>query len=494
MALKWKTKLALAGFAAACFIAGAVVSGALNLIPRGHAEDAASADLDALRRIGQGFSAVVQQVSPSVVNVRVSKKVKAGGEIFEGIPFDFPGGSPFGQFFGQPPGGGGEEFLEQGTGSGVIVTADGYIITNNHVVTGADEITVKTTDGKEYPAEVVGTDPQTDLAVIKIDAGGLTPAKLGDSDKVEVGEWVLAVGSPFGLNNTVTSGIISARGRANVGLADYEDFIQTDAAINPGNSGGPLVNLDGEVVGINTAIATRTGGYMGIGFAIPVNMAKSVMDQLIKTGKVVRGWLGVYIQPVTPELKDQFRLANTDGALIADVTAGGPAERAGVKRGDVIVAFGGKATKDPNQLRNMVAATKVGTDAELVVVREGKEKKLVVRVGELPAKENPLSRQSGPAAGGELGFGVTDLTPEARRQLDLPESQTGVVVTDVKQASDAYQKGLRRGDVIVEVNRTPVANEADFNRAVAGVGAGKQLLLLVITEGHTRYVSFTVGK
>jgi serine protease Do len=493
MAWNWKTKAGLAGLAAGCFIAGALVSGVFNLVPKSGAEENPSGDLDALRRIGQGFSGVVKQVSPSVVNIRVSKTVKSSESTMGGMPFDFFGGNPFEQFFDTPRGGG-EDYLEQGTGSGVIVSPDGYILTNNHVVEGADDITVKTTDGKEFKAKVVGTDPHTDLAVIKVEAAGLTAAKLGDSDKIEVGEWVLAIGSPFDLSNSVTSGIISARGRANVGLADYEDFIQTDAAINPGNSGGPLVNLDGEVIGINSAIATRTGGYMGIGFAIPVNMAKNVMDQLIKTGKVTRGWLGVYIQPVTPEFQKQFGLKSAEGALISDITAGGPSEKAGLKRGDVIVRFKGQPVKDTNQLRNAVAATKVGIDAEGVVIRDGKEKTFAVKVGELPEKDTASGGQLGEGFGGDLGFDVQNLTPEIRQRLGVPEGQGGVVVMDVKQAGDAYQKGLRRGDVIVEVNRTPISSVADYNRVIGGVKAGDQVLLVVITEGHTRYVSFTVGK
>ena len=251
----------------------------------------------------------------------------------------------------------GGDYLERGSGSGVIVSADGYILTNNHVISGVDEITVVMADGEQYDAEVVGSDPQSDVAVIKVDAKDLPAAKLGDSDAIEVGEWVLAVGNPFELQNTVTAGIISARGRSGISpmsTSSYEDFIQTDAAINPGNSGGPLVNLDGEVIGINTAIATRTGGNIGIGFAIPINMAKQIMEQLIDTGKVTRGWLGVIIQNITPELKDEFGLKTTEGALVGDVDKDGPAKKAGVRRGDVIVEYRGEKVKDINQLRNLV--------------------------------------------------------------------------------------------------------------------------------------------
>jgi serine protease Do len=492
MSFNIKTKALLAMVALACFVAGAIVTGMLDLIPRGSAETQPSADLEALRRIGQGFSQVVKEVSPSVVNVRVSKEVKMQQHPpLGGSPFDFFGESPFGKFFEWPQG---EDFLQQGSGSGVIVSADGYILTNNHVIEGMDEITVVNANGDKYDAKVVGSDPRTDLAVIKVDGKDFPAAKLGDSDKIEVGEWVLAVGNPFELQNTVTAGIISARGRSNVGLADYEDFIQTDAAINPGNSGGPLVNLDGEVIGINTAIATRTGGSMGIGFAIPINMAKQVMAQLIKTGKVTRGWLGVYIQPVTPELKDQFKLKSAEGALVADVTQGGPAEKAGMKRGDVIVEYQGEKVKDTGHLRNMVAATEIGTEAEVKVVRDGREKGIRVKIGELPEEEAAIGRQFGGGPQRDVGFDVTNLTPALRKQLGLPETQKGVVVRDIKQTSDAFQNGLRQGDVIVEINRVPISGVSDFNNVMSRVKAGDEVLLLVITEGHTRYVTFEAEK
>jgi serine protease Do len=487
MSFDLKTKGVLVAVAVSCFVAGAVVTGILDLTPRGAAESEPSADLEALRRIGQGFSQVVKEVSPSVVNVRVSKEVKVRGPSGGGSPFDFFGHSPFGDFFEWPEG---EDFLQRGSGSGVIVSKDGYILTNNHVIAEADEITVVYGEGNRYDAKVVGADPRTDLAVIKIEGKDFPAAKLGDSDKIEVGEWVLAVGNPFELQNTVTAGIISARGRSNVGLADYEDFIQTDAAVNPGNSGGPLVNLDGEVIGINTAIATQTGGNMGIGFAIPINMAKTVMADLIKSGKVTRGWLGVYIQPVTPELKNKFKLASADGALVADVTGGGPAEKAGLKRGDVIVEYRGEAIKDTNHLRRLVAATEVGATADVKVMRDGRAKTVKVKVGELPDEEAAIGRQFGEGPEHDVGFTVGNLTPPWRNRLGLPDNQEGVVVRDVKKTSDAYQKGLREGDVVVEVNRTPVSSVGDFNAVISRVEAGEEVLLLIITEGHTRYVTF----
>ncbi len=495
MGFKLKTKAALLAVAVSCFLAGAIVTGTLDLTPWSRAESQTSSDLEALRRIGQGFSDVVKQVSPSVVNVRVSYPVKERPEAphpqFFGSPWDFFGEGPFEKFFEWPEG---EEVPRQSAGSGVILSEDGYVLTNNHVVAGADEITVTTSEGEEYEAEVVGTDPRTDLAVIKIKGKGLPAAKLGDSDQVEVGEWVLAVGNPFQLQNTVTAGIISARGRSNVGLAEYEDFIQTDAAVNPGNSGGALVNLEGEVIGITSAIATRTGIFQGVGFAIPINMAKQIMEQLIKTGKVTRGWLGIYIQQVTPELKEQFRLKSTEGALVADVSEGGPAAKAGMKRGDVIVAYRGEKIKDPNNLRNLVAATDVGVVADVKVVRDGKEKTLRVKIGELPEETAAVERPFGRDVEKDLGFTVSNLTPSIRRQLELPEDQEGVVVRSVKQASDAYENGLRKGDVVIEVNRKTISDVGDFNRAVSGLSAGDQVLLVVITEGHTRYVTFELGK
>jgi serine protease Do len=491
MSFDAKTKGTLLAVAVGCFAAGAVVTGFLDLTPWSSAESNPSADLEALRRIGQGFSQVVEEVSPSVVNLRVSMKVKRRHPSFHGTPFDFFGGDQFDQFFEGPPQ---EDRLERGSASGVLVSSDGYILTNNHVVAEADEITVVTADGERYEATVVGTDYRTDLAVIKIEGKNFPAAKLGDSSQLEVGEWVLAVGNPFELQNTVTAGIVSARGRSNVGLAEYEDFIQTDAAINPGNSGGPLVNLDAEVVGINTAIATRTGGSMGIGFAIPINMAKQVMDELIKTGKVTRGWLGVYIQPVTADFQEQFGLKSTAGALVADVTVGGPAEKAGLKRGDVIVRYQGEAIEDTKHLRNLVADTKIGINAEVGVIRNGKEKKLRVKIGELPDEAAAAGRQLGGGFEEDVGFEVKNLTPSLRRQLGLAEGQEGVVVVNLKQVSDAYQQGLRQGDVIVELNRQEITDVSDFNRALGGLGPGDAVLAVVITAGHTRYLSFEVGE
>jgi serine protease Do len=489
MAFNIKTKLSLTAVALAAFVAGVAVSGTLNITPRLSADDGAG-DLEMPRNIDTGFSAIAKEVSPSVVNVSVSRTVKNS---FHG--FDFFGKSPFDDFFGfQVPKD--EEFLVEGAGSGVIVSADGYILTNNHVVEGAEEITVRTYDGEVYDGELIGTDPRTDLAVVKVDGGKLPVAELGNSDEIQVGEWVLAIGNPFRLSGTVTHGIVSAKGRANVGLADYEDFIQTDAAINPGNSGGALVNLDGEVIGINTAIASRTGVYSGVGFAIPINMAKEIMGQLIKTGKVTRGWLGLYIQPITPELKEQFDLPSEDGALVSEVVEGGPSDKAGLKRGDVVVEFDGKRIKDTNQLRMMAAGTEVGTKVKLKVVRDGREKAFDVKIGELPEEDAGSvfePRSSDQKIADKMGFAVSELTGNTSEQLGLEPGTAGVVVDSIRQSSDAYQNGLRQGDVVVEVNGEPVNNVSDYQAKVSGLGEGDKVLLLVITGGHTRYVTFEVG-
>jgi serine protease Do len=489
MAFNVKTKLGLGALALAAFIAGVAVSGTLNITPLLSADESAG-DLEALRNIGTGFSAIAKEVSPSVVNVSVSRTIKNS---FHG--FDFFGGGPFEDFFGFPAPKD-DEYLIEGAGSGVIVSKDGYILTNNHVVESAEEITVRTYDGKEYDGELIGTDPRTDLAVIKVDGNNLPAAELGNSDEIEVGEWVLAIGNPFQLSHTVTAGIVSAKGRANVGLADYEDFIQTDAAINPGNSGGALVNLEGEVIGINTAIATRTGVYSGVGFAIPINMAKAIMEQLIKTGKVTRGWLGLYIQPITPELKEQFDLPNEDGALVSEVVKGGPSEKAGLERGDVVIEFNGTHIRDSNQLRMMAAGTEIGTKVKVKVIRDGREKVFTVKIGELPEEDvggvfEPRSSEQ--KMSDKMGFSVKNLNDAAREQLGLEPGTKGVVVDSVKQTSDAYQNGLRRGDVIVEVDGEPVNDVNDYEANVLGLDEGDKVLLLVITGGHTRYVTFEIG-
>ena len=364
---------------------------------------------------------------------------------------------------------------EQGAGSGVIVSADGYIITNNHVVEQATELQVQLSDKRKFTGQVVGTDPKTDLALIKIDADNLPAATWGNSSQLEVGEIVLAIGNPFGLNQTVTMGIVSAVGRANVGIVDYEDFIQTDAAINPGNSGGALVNLQGELIGINTAIFSRSGGYMGIGFAIPSNMAKSVATSLREHGKVVRGWLGVSIQELTPELAEQFQVPDTQGVLVADVLKDGPAEKAGVKRGDIIREYDHQQVQDPRHLRSLVAETVPDTRVTIQVLREGHDKELTLSIGELP-KDLASAGSSGLTEGNHALAGIT-VEP-------MPSGEPGILVTNVASRSPAERAGLRKNDILLEINREAIRNIDDFTRIARDLSP-KQSVLVLLKRGST---------
>ncbi|HEX9155265.1 MAG TPA: Do family serine endopeptidase, partial [Nitrospira sp.] len=404
--------------------------------------------------MAQGFSEIVKKVTPAVVNIAVT----GGGEGGRGRRPLPPGP------FGGPPGGGGEEppggelptpppmppgppgphgRPDQSAGSGVILDPNGYIVTNNHVVEGATQITVTLSDRREFAAKIIGTDPKTDLAVIKIEAKDLPSVRWAEYEKLQVGDLVLAIGSPFGLSSTVTLGIISALGRGNVGIADYEDFIQTDAAINPGNSGGALVNMNGDLIGINTAIFSRTGGSEGIGFAIPSSIALDIVESLQKTGKVVRGWMGVAIQEITPALAKSFKLPEQrKGVLISDVNENGPSHAAGVKRGDVVIAFNGKEVQSVSQLRNLVARTVVGKDAQVKVLRDGKEQTLTVKVAERPSDEMLAKKEAAPPKEqGETvkppdnvlaSLRVQALDNATMSQLNIPSKTTGVVVTSVE--------------------------------------------------------------
>jgi serine protease Do len=379
---------------------------------------------------------------------------------------------------------------QHGIGSGVIVTKDGYILTNNHVVENADEVRVGLQDGREFTAKVVGRDPKSEVAVIKIDANDLPTIPLADSDNVEVGDVVLAVGNPFGIGQTVTTGIVSATGRGGTLGLDYEDFIQTDAAINPGNSGGALVDLEGRLVGINTAILSRSGGNMGIGFAIPTNLAKDVMESLIEHGKVTRGYLGVMIQDLTPTLAEQFDLkAGTKGALIGDVTANSPAQIAGLKSGDVILEFDGKAVNNSRQLKLQVARTEPGHTVPVKVLRNGKEQVLEVKVKELPGSEQLARSGATPSDEGTLkGVTVSDLDPNTRQQFQVPASMKGgVVITDVEPDSAAAEAGLRPGDVILEINRQTVKS-ADQAVQLSENSKDNRTLLRVWRDGGSRFV------
>jgi serine protease Do len=373
-------------------------------------------------------------------------------------------------------------------GSGVIVDPRGYILTANHVIQGADEIKVTLSDKREFKGKIVGSDAMTDIGIIKIDAESLPTIKWGDSDTLRVGETVLAIGSPYGLSQTVTMGIVSAVGRANVGIADYEDFIQTDAAINPGNSGGALVNVKGELVGINTAIFSTSGGYQGIGFAVPTNMAKTVMESLITKGKVTRGWLGVTIQGLTPDLAKQFNLKEEKGVLVGDVVEGGPAEKAGLQRGDVIVEFEGKKIEEPTQLRNMVANTPPNKEISLKIIRENTTEIKKATISELPAD----MQKSLKAEYNNLlnGVSVQELTPEMSGKLRLPKKLKGVIVSDVDEDSPAAMM-LLQGDVIQEINRQKITTVMEYEKVVSRIKPGSDILLLVFRGGSSLFITLS---
>ena len=434
------------------------------------------------------FISVAKLAKASVVNISSSQKSAQSGEAplnpFFNDPF-------FRRFFGEEerrlpvP----KERREQGLGSGVIVSAEGHIITNNHVVEKADEIKVLLPDKRTFKAKVIGTDPKTDVAVIKIDATNLPVLSWGDSGQLQVGELVLAVGNPFGLNQTVTMGIISAVGRAHMGIVDYEDFIQTDAAINPGNSGGALVNLQGQLIGINSAIFSRTGGNMGIGFAIPSNMAKSVMNSLIKYGKVVRGWLGVSIQEINQDLAKEFGATDTSGALVADVMEDSPAAKAKLQRGDIITAYNGIAIKDPTHLRSMVADTAPETTVTVTVLRDKHTKDVKMTVGELP-KEMAQASRSDPGTGhGDHALAGVTVEALSDRQGRQGRKETGVVVSEVEPDSAADEAGLKAGDVIREINRKPVRTVQDFERLANDLEPKSRVLLLITRGSATVFLS-----
>ena len=417
------------------------------------------------------FVSLVNKVGPAVVNVSTTQMRKTAEE----MPNPFGGADPFNDFWqrffgGRMPRG---PQRQRGLGSGFIIDRDGTILTNYHVVDGAEKVVVTLSDGKSFDAKVLGRDQKTDIAIVKIDAGHELPvATIGDSDQLQVGEWVIAIGNPFGLDHTVTSGIVSAKGRQ-IGAGPYDSFIQTDASINPGNSGGPLLNMRGEVVGINTAIFSQSGGNIGIGFAIPSNLVKGLVPQLKDKGKVVRGYLGTVIQRITPELADTLGLKSPRGALVAETSKDGPAERAGIRAGDVIVEFNGKEVKDSTDLPLQVASVPPGKTVQMKILRDSKEMSLPITVGEMKENEVVASAEEG-----DFGLAVQTLTPDIADSLGLDRTD-GVVVTSVKPGSPADEAGLQKGDVITQINRRPVRNVAEYNREMGKTAKGKSLLLLV---------------
>jgi serine protease Do len=445
------------------------------------------------RELSNAFRSVARQTVPAVVFITAEKTVESRNPSARNNPFERFGEDFFERFFrwGLPEGQQPRE-RQQGAGSGFIISQDGLILTNHHVVGEADRVIVKLNDGREFTAKTIGTDPPSDVAVIKIDAKDLPVLLLGDSDTMEVGDWVIAAGNPFGLTESITVGVISAKGRSRLGIADFEDFIQTDAAINPGNSGGPLINLQGEAIGVNTAIASRSGGYMGIGFAIPSNMVKAVKDQLVTSGKVVRGYLGVRIQELTKALAQSLRIDTTEGILVADVSKGSPAAQAGLKRGDVILAFNGRPTHDPGQLRNLAAMTAPSTKVPLQILRNNKKQEITVELGELPREQTAARTGEEAQPPAQLGFNVQNLTPELAKQLGSDDTK-GVVVAQIDPRSEAYQAGIRRGMVIREVNHQEVNNTQDFRQAVQKAEQDKQLLMLVQSQQATMYITFPIG-
>jgi len=438
-----------------------------------------------------GFAPVVKKVLPAVVNIASTKMTKVPTQFFGQMPDD----DLFRQFFGN---GSNRQFQtpqqaprerEHALGSGVIMSPDGYILTNNHVVDGASDVRVTLSDRREFKAKVVGTDPKSDIAVLKIDVSNLPCITVGDSSKVQVGDYALAVGDPFGVGQTVTMGIVSATGRSHLGIEDYEDFIQTDAPINPGNSGGALVNDRGELIGVNTAIiAHGSEGNQGIGFAIPSNMARNVMEQIVQNGKVTRAYLGIVPQDVTPSISRAFNDKLSGGALVGDVSPNSPAQRSGLERGDIIEDVNGKPVADANDLRMRISMMAPGSDVTLKVLRNGAEREMAVKLGELPTEEAAVRHNDNSSNSNALsGVSVQNLDASTAHDLGLPANTTGVVVTNVDPSSEAADAGLQQGDVIQQVNRRPVRNTNEFEQAVRN--SNEKPLLLVNRNGSTMFLA-----
>ena len=478
-------------FSVSGILAFLLLSLSLTIPPSFAQTEANGGDAAVLDRSSKAFVNVVKQAKPAVVHIKVEKTTQGGG--YGQLPDEIFNHPFFEQFFGpqfrQMPR---REFRQRGQGSGFIISKDGFILTNNHVVEGADTIKAVLGDNREFEAKVIGTDPQTDVALLKIeDPKNLPVLPLGNSDGLEVGEWVIAIGNPFGLSQTVTVGVVSATGRSSVGISEYEDFIQTDAAINPGNSGGPLINAHGEVVGINTALFSRTGGYMGIGFAIPINMAKTIEDQLQQKGKVVRGWLGVVIQNVDRDLAEQFGLKEARGILVSEVQENSPASAAGLRQGDIIMKLNDEQLTDVSDLRNRVAWLAPGSTAVLNIVRDGRERKIQVTIAEQPSDfsstgkpadiKNPLER---------FGLTLQELTPELAEKFNYQQG-SGLIVSDVKPGSPADSANLKPGYLVEEVDKMKVRSLNDLRKAVEQAQKTGKILLRVRFGDYSTYVVLT---
>ncbi len=458
------------------------------------AEPDKKADIETLRNTGEVFADIAAKVSPAVVFVSVEQEyTQRIPDMRYFDPFeDFQNDEFFQRFFGpqfrqrqqqqqQPRE---RKQIRRGQGSGFIVSADGYILTNNHVVKDANKITVKMSDDKELQAKVVGTDPETDVAVIKVDANNLPTVVLGDSDKLKVGQWVLAIGNPFGLSHTVTAGIVSAKGRSRIGLAEYEDFIQTDAAINFGNSGGPLIDIDGKVVGINSAIYSQSGGYMGIGFAVPINMAKYVYEQIVAGGKVTRGYIGIYGEDVSPEMAEMFGAKGYKGVVVNNIMKDSPAEKAQLQKGDIIIKKDGKAIDNWDNFRNEVAKIPPGKKIIVTVVRDGKEKEVEIELA--PRESKTASADVQDESAQKLGITVQNLTTELAQHFGYKDEQSGVIVTGVEADSPLADAGVAVGTLIMEVNRQKVKDTDEFWQLIKK--AGNSILLYVRQGEYARYI------
>lgn len=443
-----------------------------------------------VRMIPQNFTKLADKARPAVVNIRTVKTIKGGGRVFRHF-FGNPFGNrdPFRDFFRRSPKNGpSRDFKERSLGSGFIIDKEGYIVTNNHVIENADQIKVKLSNGDEYKAELIGRDPKTDLAIIKIDkAENLVPLELGDSDSLEVGSWVVAIGSPFGLEQTVTAGIVSAKGRI-IGSGPYDDFIQTDASINPGNSGGPLVDMNGKVIGINTAIIASG---QGIGFAIPTSLAKGIINQLKNKGEVSRGWLGVGIQDLTPELAEYYKAKGQKGVLVARVFEGDPADKGGIKINDIITSVDGKPVTTSRELIKAITSVGIGKKTKITVLRNGKKKNFYIETAKRPDDEAKKTQEE--KSDDEIGITVTNLTSENARRFGYEDDEKGVIVSDVKSGSKGDNAGVRPGDLIKEVNRRAVKNAQDFQKKIKRIKEGSEFMMLV-KRGPTGFIVIKMTK